>query len=1678
MVERMTMLVDFPVVYMVDPKSHWEDFKKAVKAAALAWNFREWLNTTVYGSDVWRQIEMLGYKVKREPVEAKEDAPAPPPNVMDERLLKIMGYTDMDFKFFQSTTKFINVVTLEYESSSLSAARQKLWTWMVKSLRGSGVVAGPFHYLTDTVTAYDVAGLFSELVRVIDTPTILSQAAALDDVFTLQCKPPQDVFGFLTELRKNVRKVHNMNNVLPENCRVNIPDSFIRARILQVLTTMPVYRTFMDSLMIKKPDEWGAITVEDLYKHLEVIAANSRDMGKNRTPTNLSVQAHTVRVQQDKPKKGRCYEYEKNGECSKKGCKFSHEKPSQPAPSAPKADVKEEPKKSGPGRVCFKCGEADHMANKCKFNGTCSHCKRQGHTDAMCREKKSGKPQVLMTDVKDGGEVQMKLFCVGDALPETLALSMSVPDDGMLVEKFLADSGANRSLHPNLRSAASFYRTDMDIGTANGSKTMKADGMGTMRLYTSKGEPMPGFENVVYSREAAAKLASVGDMCDAGMICVFDADRLRTFKASEVKIEGQAFTEDPRDPKSRLYPLTLLRKDKEKERKKLLALQVVCAQQHQTNWGELPESIDDDGAAHAFLAKSYKRESLSELDRWHGKLGDVGVKHMKLVLPTMTIPKKYRCDFCIEGKIHKFGHPKCGPDDRIKYGPGVCIHSDHSGPYAMSLGGHRYSQLFMDVGTGYLWAVTMRKKSDHYEALKKILSDCQAASGKPVQFFQSDGEGVFAAKETEEILVAAKVRHLWGAPHDSNTNAFIERARRTVFEGTSTSLIRSGAPSNFWGEAEAHKIFTMNVIPSVEDPDEKGKFLSKKNLLEGNKRPFNLKHLMAFGTAATCYIPIPNRSGGKAPGQRKFFRGAIVGYAENMPAYRVWNFSTRKVCMVSYNFTVAHEGYYPFKDKSVWTPDWETLPESFTLPEGVSVDSDVWKSFDFDEEDASEALTYLPITSGGLSTITLDPLVKGGDSEGDEVLGEGVLPIEVDLGGFPDPEVDVAPVAPELDEKHVELPKEKSQLRNFWEGKLVGPEVKIEPPPEPVQPVRVEIVPVPVVGEGLRRSARIAELPVKNYAQLATVSNSGGIKGLAPEDKPSTIPPPKTLREAKLSPWWPQYEKACRDEIEGHEKNGTWELVPLSSVPRNKNILRGKFVFDDKRGEDGRVARFKARFVAMGFTQQFGSDYTETFAAVVITKSFRTMLSILNEDPTYNMEHWDVKMAFTKAPVEEELFMFQPENYERTPSVQNDQQGSGLSGNSGKFICKLKKSLYGLKQSARNWQLLLREIFLENNFVSLFADPCVFFSRKGDGWCVVATHVDDIFPLFNAQGKIIRDNLFTNFGRYVEIGNLGNISWALKTHIQRDREKGVLKISQALFTRDFLESSSIKLEQATTPTVTSGGDLSMTPEDFLGEEDGDIRDYHYQSDIGSFWWLAQISRPDIFYAVHRASKYATNPSRKLWRWLQQIKKYLNGTISVGLVYQRSGTKTPLLSGFADAAYNGEFGQSRTGYFFLCNGNLVSWGSENPKRVMTSSTEVECRALVQFSKENLWQRQFHGELGLFKTDGPTIVYEDNSASISLSKIPGNHHKKSKHFGLEWSMFKESVEFGEIEPVFVKTDEQAADMLTKPLSARKFVYFRDLVMGEERLQLHFSTGAPDDPEKLGHDYLVNVDRKGTL
>jgi len=116
----------------------------------------------------------------------------------------------------------------------------------------------------------------------------------------------------------------------------------------------------------------------------------------------------------------------------------------------------------------------------------------------------------------------------------------------------------------------------------------------------------------------------------------------------------------------------------------------------------------------------------------------------------------------------------------------------------------------------------------------------------------------------------------------------------------------------------------------------------------------------------------------------------------------------------------------------------------------------------------------------------------------------------------------------------------------------------------------------------------------------------------------------------------------------------------------------------------------------------------------------------------------------------------------------------------------LKKSLYGLKQSARNWQLLLNSYCHQNGFLAMHADACVFLRKKENAFCLCSTHVDDIFVLFNNDGKIFRDSLFESILDKIPIENLGSVSWALKTSILRDKEEGILKISQEQYCRDYL----------------------------------------------------------------------------------------------------------------------------------------------------------------------------------------------------------------------------------------------------------------------------------------------------
>lgn len=147
----------------------------------------------------------------------------------------------------------------------------------------------------------------------------------------------------------------------------------------------------------------------------------------------------------------------------------------------------------------------------------------------------------------------------------------------------------------------------------------------------------------------------------------------------------------------------------------------------------------------------------------------------------------------------------------------------------------------------------------------------------------------------------------------------------------------------------------------------------------------------------------------------------------------------------------------------------------------------------------------------------------------------------------------------------------------------------------------------------------------------------------------------------------PKWSKAIEEEMEALQKNNTWELIPL---PRGKKTVGCWWIFTVKHNATGSVNKYEAQLVAKGFTQTYGVDYDETFAQVSKINTIRVLLSLAaNQD--WPVRQFVGKNDFLHGDLTEEVYMSLPLGYVATSTTE--------------VVCKLKKSLYGLKQSPRAW---------------------------------------------------------------------------------------------------------------------------------------------------------------------------------------------------------------------------------------------------------------------------------------------------------------------------------------------------------------------------------------------------------
>lgn len=198
---------------------------------------------------------------------------------------------------------------------------------------------------------------------------------------------------------------------------------------------------------------------------------------------------------------------------------------------------------------------------------------------------------------------------------------------------------------------------------------------------------------------------------------------------------------------------------------------------------------------------------------------------------------------------------------------------------------------------------------------------------------------------------------------------------------------------------------------------------------------------------------------------------------------------------------------------------------------------------------------------------------------------------------------------------------------------------------------------------------------------------------------------PGTYLEALEHSHW---KAAMNNEYQALLKNNTWTLIPL---PLGKKLLGCKWVFKLKRKLDGSIARYKARLVAKGFNQVVGFDFSKTFSLVVKPTTIRIILSI-DVSRSWKIRQLDVNNAFLNGDLQEEIFMTQPPSFERT-----SQQP---------LVCKLNKTLYGLKQASRAWFLKLKEVLQALDFHSSTADNSLFYKFGSHSCIILLIYVDDI----------------------------------------------------------------------------------------------------------------------------------------------------------------------------------------------------------------------------------------------------------------------------------------------------------------------------------------------------------------
>lgn len=508
---------------------------------------------------------------------------------------------------------------------------------------------------------------------------------------------------------------------------------------------------------------------------------------------------------------------------------------------------------------------------------------------------------------------------------------------------------------------------------------------------------------------------------------------------------------------------------------------------------------------------------------------------------------------------------------------------------------------------------------------------------------------------------------------------------------------------------------------------------------------------------------------------------------------------------------------------------------------------------------------------------------------------------------------------------------------------------------------------------------------------------------------------PVNIEEAKASDAWLKWKRAMQDEYESLVKNNTWCLV---KKPENKNIVDCKWIFKIKKDEHGNIDKYKARLVARGFTQVRNFDYSETYAPVTRLTTFRALMVMSNQFGLH-VHHMDVKCAFLQGELEETIYMRQPIGFE----IESENKDE---------VCKLNKTIYGLKQSSRCWNNKFHDYMVnELQFKRVNADYCLYVKKTNEVLCFILIYVDDIILACNSLVEMenIKKRLMGKF----EMKDLNEIKFFLGMRINYDLKNHKVELCQRQYLMNLLKRFGMENCKEIATPVECGLKLKV-------DKSVQPIDKPYRELVGCLMYAMLATRPDICSAVNYFSRFQNCAQEEHWSHLKRVLRYIRGTIGAKLVYERN-TNDLCLVGYADSDWANDVNdrKSITGYVFKLFDSTISWATRKQTSVALSSTEAEFMAICEASKEAIWLKELVNGFEILNVND-VLIFEDNQGCMRIAENPVDH-RLMKHVDAKYHFIRDLIKEGVIRIEYIRTDDQIADIMTKALQKGQFIKLRN-------------------------------------